>query len=1690
MRRILLLLGLLCMARGLQAQGFELPGLSRDAQAWQDQLGRRYPAGATAEQKRAAEQRAAQAERIGDWAAAAAAWEDRVAGGDARPEHWLSLGRAQLRKTPPDAARALQAAWLNFQEAPAGPPEIPSLLLMAEALQRLDRPAQRIQALAAVLEREPDNLRYRRLLTEARQAAGLLVARINTEAEAEPARACLAFTLPPARRTDWQPQDWVRADPAIPGLAVLREGDQICIAGLPNGETTTVVLRAGLPGEDGLRLNRDTVLRIAMPNRRASIIFDASSFLLPRGQAPRVGLATVNLSSLSLRVVRVTERNLVPFGRQWTPGAALDSWVADDLPDSWGRTIWDGRIELPGFEANRLQRHALPLPEVLRTAGPGLYALVVRPADGTPGRAAALPIMVTDLGVTAWRSPQGLAAQVRGLHDGQPLPGAQVRLMATNNDILAEAESGPDGLVRFAAPLLRGQGPMAPKALQATLGDDLVQLDLEAAAFDLSDRGATGAAHPGAIDAFLWLDRGIYRPGETVQAAALLRDGSGAPLDIPARFRLRRPNGSVFAEAVPARTPGAAMLWPVPLGQGAPAGVWTLEVLADPQDPPVGKAEFRVDAFVPERLEVMAGPADGPLVPGQVLNLPVTARFLYGAPAAGLDGSAELRLQALRSPFEQHRDFLFGLVDEDFAPDLIAFDIEELDAQGNGSLAISLPRAPDTTRPLRAELAITIDEPGGRASRTALSLPVRAAHRLIGVKPLFTDLAVDAGAEAAFEVIALDGDARPVAATLRARLVRERPDWRIVTRGSLARYETVWRDEAVDSAELPVTATAPARFARRLPFGRYRLEVAEPGGMAITSVRFRSGWAGGESAEVPDKVDVAADRRAYAPGQTARIRITPPFAGPASVAVLTDRLVSLREVQLAEGGTEIEVPVEAAWGAGAHVAVTAFRPGESRHGHPGRALGLAWVQVEPGTRRIEVAIETPDRITPRQPLAVPVRLTGAGEGAMLTLAAVDEGILRLTRFASPDPVQHFMGRRRLAVDIRDDYGRLIPPPDGALAALRQGGDEFSAGAIEIPQRTVALFSGPVAVAADGTATVTLDIPDFAGELRLMAVAWVGNRIGAASKPLTVRDPLVAEALLPRFLAPGDEARLPVLLGNLDLPAGAFTATLTAEGAIALAGPDQLVAELAPNARALPASAIRATATGQGVLRLAVTGPGGFTTTRESRITVRSSRALMTEVDAQEIPPGEERPLALPAGRWLAGTWRASASFGGATRYDAAGMLRLLEAFPFACLEQSASQLLAFALAGTDGVQQVAERVLNKQRFDGGFGLWSAQGEIQHWTGAYATEALLRARAAGAAIPEAALAEALKAIAEQVEQDPDNPEDLAAQAYRLHVLSLAGQPRLGAARRLLEDLDALPTPLAKAQLGAAFARAGDQPRAEAAFAAALAAPARQPWLYDYGSAARDALAVAALLKESGLLPDRLAALQAVLPGPELTPQSTNIQEQAWAVAAAATLGRDGRPVRMAVNGAVQPPAPRLAVALEAPGLARNLGDAPVWAGVSVTGIPAVPAAAGRSGMRVSRRFLDLAGQPLDLGRLRQNTVFVLLLEGRAETRQAHRALVQQGLPAGWEIVGRLAAGEVAGMPWLGTLTETAATPALDDRLAAAIDLTPEVAEFRIAVRLRAVTAGQFELPGAQVEDLYRPQVFARQDTGRIAVLPAE
>ncbi len=686
-------------------------------------------------------------------------------------------------------------------------------------------------------------------------------------------------------------------------------------------------------------------------------------------------------------------------------------------------------------------------------------------------------------------------------------------------------------------------------------------------------------------------------------------------------------------------------------------------------------------------------------------------------------------------------------------------------------------------------------------------------------------------------------------------------------------------------------------------------------------------------------------------------------------------------------------------------------------------------------------------------------------------------------------------------------GRLIAPAEGDATSLRQGGDDGGFALPDIPQRTVSLFTPPVRIGADGRAVISLDIPDFAGAIRLMAVGWQDSRIGAANAQLVVRDPLVAEVLLPRFLAPDDEARLAVLMQNVDLPAGEAVATLSVEGPLSITGASRLAVTLAQGARALPASVLKATGVGRGVVRLDVTGPGNFHVVREQTITIRPSRAAQTFVSAGEIAPGAEARLQPATDRFVFNSWRSAASLAAPVRYDVAAMARALDDYPFACLEQASSRALALAmlqdgpLAGPDRagrLQTMVSLILDRQRFDGSFGLWSGSGATEEWLTAYATDVLLRARAAGAVVPEQAMKDALKYIGEAAQTTQSEPAELAAEAYRLYVLAAAGKGLPGAARVLMESLEQLPSGLARAQLGAALALAHDTPRAEAAFQAALLAPPRRWWSVDYGSSVRDQLAIAVLLKESGLLPEQLGKLIGRLPGADFVPAGLNTQEQAWAVAAAAALGRDARTADLAVTSGDIGDQPRAGGArtlvLSGPVTVKNQARLAAWQSVSTTGIPVQGLPAARSGMRISRRFVNLDGTPLNLDTLKQNTVFVLVLDAKVEDGQAHTAMIMQGLPAGWEIAGRLQppaeGAAVPGMSWLDGLSEADAQPAADDRFAVIASVTDKQTDLRFAVRVRAVTPGSYALPGAAMADMYRPAVFARGAEGRVKILPLE
>jgi len=1718
----------ICFVPVAPVHAFDLPGIASDAERYEQGLRSRAPAQTDPAQRRAAVARALSASVASDWIATVAAWETAIGQGEDSVAAWLSLSDAQTKRQPPQPALALIAAWRAFSAAEAGAPEIPALLRMVDLLAGpLNQPLSAIDATEAAIERAPADASLVQRLADLQRGVGLLVRKIEAEAELDPPRACIVMTAPVAARRQPGLADFVSVEPRPSELAVSGSGARLCLENLAHGTRYRVALREGLPGAtEGVRVRATIQVDVAIGNRAPRVAWDSRGHVLPRGQGERLSLTTINLSEVAIRVWRVGERSLVRQLSGGRTGSSLSPYEAASIAFDRGRLVHEGRLAVPAWQPNRPSRTAFDLSDAILRTGPGLFLLQAVPSDGTPFQlweeAATQWLVVTDLGLTVLRGSDGLTVLARSYETAGVLPDVTLSLLARNNEVLGSIRTDGLGVGRFPLPLLRGLGGMEPVAVTASTQDgaDFAWLDLTAAAFDLTDRGAGGQPHPGPIDAFAWLDRGIYRPGETVHFQALLRDDGGRPLDLPVTLRLRRPNGAVLSETVLPTEAQGFRASAIELSPTAPFGTWRAELLLDREALPVGAAEFRVEAFVPERLAVSIQPPATAFLPGQVQTLNVSARFLYGPPAVGLPVEAELTVERDPAAFPQHPGFRWGLIQDTAMPDRRTLTAPVTDGLGNSTVPMLVATLPDSTQPLRGTLSVAVSEPGGRPSRDRVSFPIGNPDGHVGIRPRFPGDAVDVGGEAVFDVISVGPTGEPRSGGLASVTVtREVPNWRLVVRGGLARYETLWRDDPVFTGRIEISASQPARLVQSLPPGRYRVEVAEANGRAAGSVRFRVGWTGGgDDTGVPDRLDLVADRAAYAPGDTATLVLDAPFAGTATIAIVTGAVRSLTVREVAAGRNEFTVAVDAAWGPGAHAAVVLHRPRNSTTGRePVRVLGLAWLGLDPKLRRLEVAIETPSVARPRTQVTIPVRITGATPETRVWLAAVDEGILRLTGFASPDPAMHFAGRRRLGVDILDDYGRLIGPAEGSQGVLRQGGDELAdllGSALPIvPFRILAIAQSPVAPGIDGVAHVPIDLPDFQGEVRLMAVAWDNEKTGSAQAALPVRDPLVAEPSLPRFLAPFDEARVILSLNNVELPTGPVQVSADASGSIEILGERNFAGVLGAGERSSFNLVLRGTGQGVGRLAITVSGPAGFSATRRFTLSVQPARTATISLTRRELPPGDTARVDTTGwDSWIAGTAKVAVSAGLGLPFDPVALIRGLEAFRYSCLEQLVSRAFplvfladeAVVLGGPplpgDGraerVQQATRSIFDKQRHDGGFGLWSAQDEAEGWAGSYAIEFLLRARAAGFTPPEAPLRQALRFVEQSVEGDPGSrPEDLAVRAYQLFVLALADQPRPGAMRLLAErGWDRLPTPLARAQLAAGFARIGDLARARAGFEASLRNLDRAAWASDYGSAERDAAAILVLLQESGILRERRTALVDRLRPEALRPNVSSTQEQAWALAASSFLSEGAGRVSVLVDGR---PAPlgnpvtlnRRAEELARPVQIRNAGASSIWISETVTLVPRQPPAASREGMRIRRQFLQRDGSPVALDQIQQNNVFFLLLEGAAETGLDHRAIVVHPLPAGWEIEPvRLGPGTPEAFAFLGELSTVAGSAAGDDRFAAAVDLTAQQREFRVAFAVRAVTAGSFELPGASIEDMYRPRFQARQATGRIVVHP--
>jgi alpha-2-macroglobulin len=1558
--------------------------------------------------------------------------------------------------------------------------------------------------------------------------------------------------------------DYISVRPTA-DLAVTTRGRALCLSGLEPGIDYQVTVRAGLPAVDGSTLTQAVQHDIRMADRKPFVRFSGNGLFLPRSAAAGLAVETINTPRLTVNVYRASDRLLPRLQLSQDPSF----WEASRSKREDATLVWSGTLETAGPLNQRVQT-AFPLATALPERSPGAYLVIIRDArsanapeaddswyESAASDSAARWIIETDLALSAVSGQDGMTIVARSLTDAEPVAGVRLQLIAQDNAILGEVTTDSDGAGRFTAGLLRGRDGSRPTMVMAygptgfldsPKAVDFTMLDLRRPAFDFSDRGVTGRDNPGPVDSYVYLDRGIYRPGETVQASVLIRDRDLKALgDAPATLLVRRPDGVEYRRLPLTLNLGAASV-AIPLSSAARHGTWNLDVIVGDEKKPVGKGRFEVDDFVPQRLKVSLTAPEAPVLPVETpTTMGAEARFLYGAVAANLTVEATVDLGADPNPFPEWVGYHFGQGEAPVLSQQISGQATMTDGEGRSTVSFTLPAAdPAVMAPLQATITVQVLEPGGRATGRSLAVPVRPRNSYLGIRPLFGEDGLGDGATAAFDIIALDGAGKPLNPPgLRYVLYRVERDYTWFRSDGGWQWRVNEYLQPVSSGALAAkNAGEPVRFEQTLRWGTYRLRVDD--GLSTAQYAFNAGWynAAG-SGDSPDKVKLALAQPRYSAEETAILRVEPPFAGEMEVVIANDRIHSRQTRTVGADPVEVRIPVQKAWGAGAYALVSFHRGVEQAKGpRPVRAVGLVWIGVDPAPRTLAVAIEAPERLQPRQSLTVPVRIGNLkqGETAFVTLAAVDEGILQLTDFKSPDPLAHFFAQRRLAVDLRDDYGRLLDGNAGPAGTIRQGGDGGIGGAAlpVVPTKSVALFSGPVKVDREGVAQVTLDVPDFAGSLRLMAVAWSADRIGHAERSMTVRDSLVAELILPRFLAPGDEALATLQLHNVDGAVGERQILVSATPPLNAVAPDDgtggrdyatMVTLPAGGRIELPVR-LRATDVGIATVSLTVTGPDGEAVERSWPIAIRPSHAPVTLVDFAEQAAGAEftlpRNLEAP---FLPGSVSVAVNYSRLPDIDVPGLLNALDLYPYGCTEQTVSRalpLLAFPdlIDGLDLDRKAAadlrignaiDKILERQRADGSVGLWSSHDDLaEPWLQMYVFDFLLRASAAGHTVPAASLKAMNGWVGSHVTAGLNDSRSFSDRiAYGLLLLSRSGDVRVGDLRYMHDvgSREFSQSPLPWAQLGAALTALGDRRRAGEAFAKARAAVGGRSLDY-YATGLRDAagtLAVAAEAGDTATVAAALRYLQLELQSWSAWTRPTQ-EKAALLMAAQAMIVRTG-PLTLAVNG-IQPAAggavSRFSLSqqqLESGFSVVNQGTSPVYRTTVLHGVPRAAPSPVAKGIRLTRTLHALDGTPLDSTRLQQNTRAMVVLNGQSESQGLRTFILVDPLPAGWEIetvIRRGASGY--GENWVGKVSGSPQLESRDDRFVAVVEqgrmtdygeegeattnLGPGLStnQFRFAYVIRAVTPGQFDRPPATVEDMYNSDIIARTDAGQTTVLP--
>ena len=1197
------------------------------------------------------------------------------------------------------------------------------------------------------------------------------------------------------------------------------------------------------------------------------------------------------------------------------------------------------------------------------------------------------------------------------------------------------------------------------------------------------------------LKGFIYGERGVWRPGDTLHVTMILADKAGRlPEGHPATLELYTPEGQFYTRMVSTGGDGF-YIFPIVTSADDPTGWWNAYVK-------VGGSAFHkslhIETVKPNRLKVNLE-LPGDILQGGARNTArVTSSWLTGVPASGLRASATLTLSKGPASFKGFEGYTFRNPASTFETSEFSLFETVLDNDGVADVAFNLPAAKDAPGLLQAFIVTSVLENGGDESFTTQTVPYSPFPAYVGVKLPEGDLETDKDNTVRVAVVDAAGE-RLAGRQLEYRVFKTEWSWWWDNDPyEVAGYVNGRNARPVASGTL-TSGTQDVTFnlrAAEADWGRYLVVVRDVAGGHLAGQAVVIDWpaykgrSGRENPTALSMLTFAADKDGYRAGEKATVYIPAAQGGQALVSLENAAGVIAREWVATDASkdTPYTFTVTPEMAPNFYVHITLVQPyANTEGGQPLRLYGVKRLLVENPASHLEPVVKVADTVAPEETFTVQVS-EKSGKAMTYTLAVVDEGLLDLTAFKTPSPWDAMYKTEALGVRTWDLYDEVIGAYAGRFSPMLSiGGDQENIRAARKDNRfnPVVQFLGPFTL-NKGTAKHDIKLPMYVGSLRVMVVAGHDGAYGNAAKTVTVKSPLMVLATLPRQLSAGEDVVLPVNVFALEDKAQDVKVTVKAEGA--------LVSDGAATASTHFDKA------GDNVVRFALKtageGAGKVTVTAES-----GSRKTSETIDIQVVNPNPEtvtiRQARIEPGQTV--TFDAGAGstleLAGFPAVDAAGLFRTMKNYPYNCTEQLSARGLTMLhllpqLSEADSqearelIPGLIHQLYARQRSDGGFSYWSGGNASDSWASSMAGQFLAEAAAAGF--------EVQKGVVDNWKRFQNNLSQayrLAGNAafsqldecYRLYTLAVAGAPANAAMNRLKESgqLEGR----AEWMLAAAYAVSGKTKTAQEIVDKGVE-PTGEYGAADftYGSSLRDK---SVLLQVLALTDNLSQALPAALEvAEEINKGWYSTQEAAFAALAMdrlfAKVGTQavkaqvgGQDVVSAKSVYAQPVSGQVAV--------KNTADGLLYATMTTVGrAPAgTPVAAASNALKIEVSYKDADGNALNPASIPQGKEFTAVVKVTNPTQNGYTSLaLSERIPSGWEI--------------------------LNDRLRTGVDNSGEHRDIRddrcdwffdlgrgasktFNLKLRAAYEGTYTLPAVTCSAMYNPHVAANTASGKAAVV---